>query len=624
MAINTLEELLQNQNPFSEYTVRTQDIWEKDFLDEPSLNSHASDAVFQCIEKLQNHQMNVMGITLRAEKGVGKSHVISRIRHQLQESGTALFVYMGNYGNLNDIRSEFLKNLATSLKQIGSNDVTQWQELAAALLNDVFQKDYHPRDFVHGLPKKIKTDPQYVTYLAEKICATKGDISNPSIIQAILWTLSPIHASYAINWLAGSNLPQSKSDQLDLPNSNQEDRSFESFDTTCTVLSLISQYKSVVICFDQLESVEINEAGFTKAQVAASFGMDLYNNIQRGVLLTAVYTEIWQHQIKTLPSAEAVVDRIGQSIIDLNFLNAEGVVSLVKHRLTSFYSKHQITPPHELYPFDEEVLREKGKQKASARDILQWCQKNWKLDEIIVPQELVKTAYENELKSVDLVEFIEDKNRLSNALCFGLQSLIGKTIKGVTIDSIDYYGSQKNANKNHIDFRVLCTENSQPVKIGVAVIQYPVGRGIQAALSRLTNYEKFDLTRGCLIRSKDIPPKANMARQLLDRLLNELGGEWPPIKIADLKPLIAIRSVFDSREDYDLTEEMIREFIETKGLAKENELLLDILSAPSGQVPQDLVNEDVEFPTDELARTADSGLDIDSSDSDSLDLGDAA
>jgi hypothetical protein len=617
MTTNALQELLHNHNPFSEYTVRTQDIWEKEFLDEPSLNSHASDAVFRCIEKLQNRQLNVMGITLRAEKGVGKSHVISRIRHRLQESGNALFVYMGNYGNLNDIRSEFLKNLAISLKQIGSNNVTQWQELAAALLNDVFQKSYRPKDFVHGLPKKIKTDPQYVTDLTEKICAVKSDISNPSIIQAILWTLSPIHASYAINWLAGSNLPQSKSEQLDLPNSNQEDRSFESFDTTCTILSLISQYKSVVICFDQLESVEINEAGFSKAQVAASFGMDLYNNIQRGVLITAVYTDIWQHQIKSLPSAEAVVDRIGQSIIDLDFLNADGVTSLIKRRLSSFYNKHNVTPPSELYPFDENVLREKGKQKASARDILQWCQKNWKPVEPIDNEKLVKIAYENELKSIDPIDFIDDRVRLSSALYFGFQSLIGKIIEGVTINSIDYYTSQKNSSKNHIDFRILCTENSQTVKIGVVIIQYPVGNGIQAALSRLINYEKFDLTRGCLIRSKDIPPRANMAKQLLDRLLNELGGEWPPIKIADLKPLIAIRSVFDSREDYDLTEEMIREFIETTGLAKENELLLDILSAPSGEVPQDLVNEDVEFPNDELAGSSDSTLD-----SDNLDLGD--
>jgi hypothetical protein len=619
MATDVLQELLHNHNPFSEYTVRTQDIWEKDFLDEPSLNSHASDAVFQCIEKLQNRQINVMGITLRAEKGVGKSHVISRIRHRLQENGNALFVYMGNYGNLNDIRSEFLKNLALSLKQIGSNEVTQWQELAAALLNDVFQKSYHPQDFVRGLPHKIKTDPQYVTDLTEKICAVKGDISNPSIIQAILWTLSPIHASYAINWLAGSNLPQSKSDQLDLPNSNQEDRSFESFDTTCTVLSLISQYKSIVICFDQLESVEVNDAGFTKAQVAASFGMDLYNNIQRGVLLTAVYTDIWQHQIKILPSAEAVVDRIGQSIIDLNFLNADSVISLVKRRLTSFYAKHQVTPPNELYPFDEEVLREKGKQRASARDILQWCQKNWKLVEIIDSNTLVKIAYENEFKSLDPVEFIDDKNKLSNSLHFGFQSLIGKTMEGVTVDSIDFYTSQKNSSKNHIDLRILCTENSQVIKIGIAIIQYPVGNGIQAALNRLVDYQRFDLTRGCLIRSKDIPPKAKMAQQLVDRLLNELGGEWPTIRIADLKPLIAIRSVFDSREDYDLTENMIREFIENTGLAKENELLLDILSAPLGEIPQDLANEDAEFPSDDLLIISDSNLD-----NDNLDLGDTA
>jgi hypothetical protein len=605
MPNDILKELIKNNNPFSEYIVRTQDIWGKDFLDEPSLNSPASNLVFQCIEKLERSQLNVIGITLRAEKGVGKSHLISRIRHHLQESGNALFVYMGNYGNLNDIKSEFLKNLAVSLKEIGSQDATQWQELATAILNDVFKKNNHPHEFIKFFTSKIQQNPKFVDGLTEKICIVKTDINNPSLIQAILWTLSPGDAPYAINWLAGNNLTQSRSDKLDLPNSNQEDRSFESFDNTCAILSLISQYKSVVICFDQLEGVESSEAGFTKAQVAAMFGMDLYNNIQRGVLITAVYRDIWTQQIKVLPSAEAIVDRIGQEIVDLNFLNSDGAVALIKRRLTNFYEKHQVTPPHELHPFDESVLREKGKQKASARDVLQWCEKNWNNQPTISPINLVKKAYEQELSSLNSEEFMDDKNRISKALSFGLDRLVGKTLSGVTINAIDRDIALRPGNRNYLDLRILCTENERDVKIGVAIVQYSAGTGIQAGLSRLVKYQEFDLTRGCLLRSKVIPPTARKAQDLVNKLLDELGGEWPSMKVEDLKPLIAIRSVFDAREDYDLTESEIIKFVEDTNLACENLLLLDILSDPSGQVPKNLVNEDEEIVIPESFNTFD-------------------
>ena len=609
MSNDALQELIQNNNPFAEYTIRTQDIWGKEFLDEPSLNSHASDAVFNCIEQLENRQINVMGITLRAEKGVGKSHIISRIRHRLQAGGNALFIYMGNYGNLNDIRSEFLKNLATSLKQTGSKDVSQWQELAADLLNDVYQKKHLPQDFIHIFSLKIPKNPNFINGLTDKICTVKPDINNPSIIQAILWTLSPAHASFAINWLAGNNLSQIKSEQLGLPNSNQADRSIESFDNTREILSLISQYKSTIVCFDQLEGVEISDAGFTKAQVVANFGMDLYNNIHRGVLVTAVYREIWTQQIKALPSAEAVVDRIGQQVIDLQFMNADGAVALVKRRLANFYQDWQVTPPTELYPFDELTLREKGKEKASARDVLQWCQKNWNSVPTINPETLVKTAYEKELSILNAKDFMDDKNKISKALTFGFDSLVGKTLAGVTVNSIDRHVAPKATNRNHIDFRILCTENCQDVKIGVAIVQYPTGNGIQAGLSRLVKYQEFDLTRGCLLRSKEISSSAKKAHDLVSKLLNELGGEWPPLKIADLKPLIAIHSVFESQEDYDLTESDIRKFIEDTGLASENLLLLDILSDPSGQIPDDLVKEDEEYISPELADIVDTSRD---------------
>jgi hypothetical protein len=605
MSQDSLAQLLEAQNPFAEFVVRSQDIWGTGFPDEPSLNAHASDAVFRAIKQLQNGQRKVVGITLRAEMGMGKSHIISRVRNQIQEMGNALFIYMVDYGNLNDIRSEFLKTLAFSLKHTGSKNVTQWQELATDILNDVYQKQFHPNQVIGNLPVKLAKNPDFVENLVDEICLKKPEISDPSLIQAILWTLSPVHAPYAVNWLSGKNLPQSKSDQLGLPNSNKADHSAEAFDITCQILSIISQYKSIVICFDQLDGTEVNDAGFKKAQVIANFGMDLYNNINRGILLTAVYSHIWNHDIRSLSSSEAVIDRIGEQIIDLKALNESGVISLVKKRLATFYAKHNVVPPHALYPFIEEDLRIKAKQRPSARDILQWCCNNW----VKPVDNLVETAYLKELNSLDEAEFIDDKSKLARAIGFGFENLIGQTLESVKIDKIDYAVAPKSGNKGYIDFRVIGVEKAKPIKIGVAIIQYPNGIGVQAGLSRLIDYQKFDLTRGCLLRSRDIKPTARRAQQFKDQLIKDLGGEWPSMDSKDLKPLIAIRAVFDAKDDYGFTGEMIRSFISETELA----------STPSGQIPNHLPDEDTEVLSSMSFPELSTGIE-----SDDLDYGNAA
>ena len=187
---------------------------------------------------------------------------------------------------------------------------------------------------------------------------------------------------------------------------------------------------------------------------------------------------------------------------------------------------------------------------------------------------------------------MDEKGKLARAIGFGFENLVGKTLENVQIDQIDYNVMPKSANKEYIDFRVLGTENSESVKIGVAIIQYPTGQGVQAGLSRLTDYAKFDLTRGCLLRAKDISRTAKRAHQLIDLLLNQQGGEWPPMEAKTLRPLLAIRAVFDAREDYDVTEEDIKVFIDKNKIAETNPLLLEILSNPSGQIPNGLVDED--------------------------------
>lgn len=85
--------------------VRPQQIWGKSFPDVPSINAHASNTVFDAVDKVRKGKRETVGITITAEKGLGKSHIISRIRHRLQTEDSSLFIYMNKYDNLNQIKS---------------------------------------------------------------------------------------------------------------------------------------------------------------------------------------------------------------------------------------------------------------------------------------------------------------------------------------------------------------------------------------------------------------------------------------------------------------------------------------------------------------------------------------
>ncbi|TBR60947.1 hypothetical protein B4U84_08985 [Westiellopsis prolifica IICB1] len=595
---NDLIQTIKNYNPFEgRLVVRIHNIWGQGFPDVPFINAHASDAVYQAIEKVRCGQRQVVGITITAEKGLGKSHVISRIRHQLQADGSALFVYMSQCNDLNRITTEFLSTLANSLKQLGSKGVSQWRELAAALLNEAYQKNYEPQHLVNQFRGALAKNPKIIELLRDRLLGIKLDIENPDILTAILWTLSPDpgYEVFAINWLSGKNLPQSKVDAMGLANVSMKDQEAESFNTIRQILDLISDYKPIVICFDEMENAGCNDAGFTGSQVTAIFAKDLYDKLKKGILLTSVYPETWTHQVKKIPYAEAVVDRIGEKVIDLKPLNPDDVVALVSGWLKDFYQEKELTPPHPVYPFDEDKLRALGKERPIVRKVLQWCADNFKIsDDTNRQKHPVEAVYEQQINALEntIQDYMEDKVIIAQALRLGFSAVIRETIENVKVEEVVDVKS-KAVDRGFIDFKILGKENDKDVKIGVSVLQDSGGRIIQATLKRLIRYQEFDLSRGCLVRSKQINKSANVAQKYLSQLLSEqLGGEWVLLKPEDLKPLLAVHFVMRGREDDELSEEQILDFIRQKRIAIDNYLIREILSDPSGQIPEDAIDEE--------------------------------
>ncbi len=274
----------------------------------------------------------------------------------------------------------------------------------------------------------------------------------------------------------------------------------------------------------------------------------------------------------------------------LNNLNSDDIVTIVSQWLQVFYEENQITPPHPVYPFNENKLREFGKSKPTVRSILKWCAENFgNLPKS--PTEVIEEYFKNELTKVEasIDELMEDEDVISKALKFALSTLVGEKLEGIKIEAIQDIKANA-ADRGYLDFKII--GNDSKVKIGVDVIQQSGGKYIGAALRRLIEYEKFDITRGCLVRSKKINPKAPVPNECLKKLLHEQGGEWVMLQSQDIKPLLAIWFVY-SCESYELTKEQIFDFIKQEQIAINNPLVREILSEPSGELPSNLADDDL-------------------------------
>lgn len=610
--IEAVNAAIQSHNPFiNAGIVKEQDIWKKKSLDVPSLNAHASDAVFQAIELVrtsQSSQDKVTSIAITAQQGVGKTHLLSRIRHHLEKEGGALFVYASanNYTDLNLVKYQFQQTLADSLSKSGSQKVMQWQEVAAAMVNEVkTDNSSTPAELVKKFDQvyanRLARNKNLINALQKEVLKTKIN-ADPYILRAILWTLSETQAPFAIKWLSGGELAQLNADELGLPNPSKtnQDREAEALKNIQQILNLVSFYNPVVICFDEID-VKNNstEDGFPTESIIANLVKILHDTLenfelsQGVVILTVMLPETWRDKINSLPGGTP--DRISKYTqrkpLELKHVSGDSMVELVTVWLKEFYTTKNLILTDLLYPFEESKLREYGKvSKPSVREALRWCADNFKIDDEPLPSapfERFDLAFKRESEA-DIGDYLENSDLIAEALYFGFLTLQNKTLEGVMIEKITNDVKPKAYYRKHyIDFKIIGNEERKEVKIGVAVIQsFQVT--LTAGLKWLIDYEKYDLTRGCLVCSeskiKQIKNNSS-AYKLLNELVVKRGGEHVDLIEEQIRPLIAILAIYQKRQNYQLTEEHIFDLISKNKITFDNPLLREILSNPSGNIP---------------------------------------
>lgn len=625
--VHQLDAAIRSHNPFSGATIdKAQSVWGKGYPDLSTLNAHASQKVLELIKQVKTSQYSkdkVATLTITGDPGLGKTQIIGRLRRYIIDDGTALFVYSnaGKYGGLKLIKYQFVQTLVEELSRIGSQGVTQWQEVAAALVNASNSKSQKTpaeaivKKFDHVYAKWLQNNQNLIKNLSDQICKNKPYIDS-YILRAILWTLSQCYAPYAVQWLAGNELDQSTAEIMGLPTNahkTAQDKEDEAISKINKILKLISEHKPIVICFDELDPDKVDpDTGVTLPQAIARLVKNIYDNSEQSeigqgvVILTVMFQSVWVHHIKPLKdtSGSSVVDRMSTATqsnpVTLEPLNKQSIVDLVALWLQEeLYKPHNLTPQDPVYPFTKNQLMTVGQNKPTVREALDWCAKKWlELGKIITPEDRFKQAlHEAEaINEENLSIYLEDNAKISDALRFGFENLIGRTLEGTTsteqqlkqviIDKVE------TVNDDWVKLKVSGTENNSNFSIGIAVIQQrgavAVKNGLKKSLADENRYSELGITRGCLVRGEDRTiGRHTQAYLFLEKLTNKMGGEWAFLEVESLKSLINLQTVYENCQSYYLSTDQVRDY--SREEISKNKLLLEILSDPSGVINEEAI-----------------------------------
>lgn len=633
VSYSTLEELktaISSYNPFSRVAVDNVNSIRKEEPYLKSLNASIFDKVIDVIRQVKHSsdgKDKVATLVITGDPGSGKTQLVKRIcRHCVaQDNAIMIYANLAKCSNSGLLYSQFLeifvKELAITERDENKNfKPNQWQEIATAIINSTNRMDRgmiaeiaNNFDFFY---KKGQEKKQNLIYFFSQKIKKHYPNFDAYTVRAVLWTLSQTYGDYAVEWLAGNPLDYETAQVMGLPNYADQDiteKNSAAFSKLLKIVSLVSEYKTLVICFDEFDD-KVLDSGETIAQLIAEFIKNLHDNLEQSnssqgiTIISLMFKSIWMQQIKQyydlgvseIGTVGSVIDRISTATkgepLSLQPINGKSILELVSFWLEEFlYKPRQLKPHDSVYPFTVEKLEEIGKNRPTIRETLDWCYKEYKkIQETIVKDPKEQYHLARQQTKLDITDYLEDNDFLANTLKFGFEQLINQPLEGITasgeklkkviIESVETVDSKW-------IFKINGVENeSKKFAIGVTVIQNKNATSVKAGLKELVNYSKFGLTRGCIVRSPDkkINKKAQ-AYKLLEQLRTQLGGEQAPLHPEEIQPLIEIYSIYQNCQSFGLTEEQVKEF--SLGEIADNPLLQEILSDPSGKIDEEALDD---------------------------------
>jgi Cdc6-like AAA superfamily ATPase len=598
-AIVHLNAAIAAANPFERATrVTEREIWWATPPNLEGLNPEAIAAVLDAVERARKRIEPLSSLAILGETGTGKTHAIACVRQQLQRDRRGLLVYVnaGQFSDVNLIRYQFLQTVVDSFRHPGSANFMQWQDLATAIALEAFQSIYPERDrfsvdsLVNKLNRQTLSKNQtWIAQLSEAFFKIRPTLGDPDLVRALLWTLCHAQAPYAIKWLAGQVLASAKAEELGLPNRSRDYRDAQGWEIVLEIFSLATQFYPVVIAFDQLDSPENSDTGLKRERVVASLVKRIWETLpiarlNYGVVLAIAATpQTWYEKIQSLPSG--IVAYLSKSVapIRLQAIDVRGMRELVGLFLQQFYDRCHLIPPRSLYPFDSDQLDALAREELNVRELLEWCAENFRPVEVD-PWEAVQIALDRAKQTVEERQLHADRRSLVAALQLALQMLLDRSIAGVTLEAVESMEARDLHDRRYVPLRAIVRTDAGSHAIGLAIVPRLNASELRATFARLLDRDRLGLDGACLLAPQI--PAHWQCRQGLARFIRGDRCSYIPLDRDALTPLLALWWLHRERQQWQLGDREIVEFVRQHQFLAENPTISAILSTAIAPLPQ--------------------------------------
>ncbi|MGJ5675704.1 MAG: hypothetical protein ACR9NN_19160 [Nostochopsis sp.] len=586
----------QSPNPFSlGKVIADTEIWGEVITNLSSLNQDIDQKIEQAISEVRQKYSTKIGIAIKGDRGTGKSHAIHRVWKKIEQEGGAVFAYIPPCDTSNRIQSHVRFYLSQSFTHQDVHRVTQWQKLAVAAITtlkgtefeDKYQEYLEKSTQVDQLSKFIKSSVSktdlldFFDDLAESILENQPELDF-DFLKAVLLSLlkNTKQARIAFSWIKGDgNLDTSEVGLPKVSVSQQETKSIWTIQQICKLAKVASL--PVIICFDQLDSVEPDiESGDSPAQRIARCIDQIYSQCSNVILLCCVISDTWR-EIEHMGSG--IPNRVSERSVTAKPPTVEQIIEIVKLRLNYFYKINNLNsndyPP--LYPFEENQINKIANEGAGVRSLLEECAKkfepNQQLDAKDEKKKKFQDVYNELLNQVSIP--INDDDKFATVIASTMRMIPDGGTQNVVVDRVESLDTL--SHDLHLIIYGYDQLQNQEVRIGVRVCETNQSNTFNAVMKRLIKYENYQITRGCLVRSRPVPKSWKVGNQLKEQLEKHKGGEVVnDFKKDDVKPLFALEIFYLQAENYGFEKQELVNLIQEFKIVAENKLICEILSAP--------------------------------------------
>ncbi|MFN0122095.1 MAG: ATP-binding protein, partial [Blastocatellia bacterium] len=341
---------MANMNPFRHAVAA--DPWQSATADVPEIHQQA---LVRCQQALAETQANggTAAVLLYGEPGSGKTHLLARLRAWLAPAGApprGLFISVPLLAGPRMIWRYLRKRIATDLLRplpaSPDGGVTQLDELLLRHLTDGHDADRQVLwDRMKTMARQNNLPADELESLFDQLETRMGMGMDLNLRTVISHLFLQRHLRESRAWLYGNALPDAALERLGIAQAENEDNAEDQArDTVLTLCALARREMPIVLCFDQVESLQMHPGDLTGLFAFGQVLMSLYHGKYPLALISCIQSE-FQEPLRAAVSGAAWHRITSDGTVLLPSLTRDQAERLARARVDSLPELASQRPP---------------------------------------------------------------------------------------------------------------------------------------------------------------------------------------------------------------------------------------------------------------------------------------